>query len=171
MHNISKLLSFSLAMIFIFACSVAAIAFTADSTALLTAPAEVMQETAQNVVSEVSIGTFLLNGIVGMVIFYITKTVQAIKVFDLTYWWNDNKISFIANLTAISLVAILNSYNPDLLNTVLGLLGIVIDTTEGAIGTISFFTILSGIVYEIIKKMRGKGQIITDGKGNPLSAA
>lgn len=115
-----------------------------------------------------SLGSVILMGVIGVLIYFITKVSQALPVFDFTYWWKDNRISFLVSLLGVILLSVLNSNGSGLLDTVLGLLGITLDTTTGSIGSITFGTFFAGVVYEIVKKWRGKGRVLTDGSGNVL---
>lgn len=105
-----------------------------------------------------------------MFIFYFTKVSQALGKFDFAYWWKDNRVGILANVAGIVIVTILFNFNPELLTTILGYIGVTLDEA-GSIGTITFFVFFSGVIKEFAKKFEGKGVVLTDGQGNKLESA
>jgi len=114
---------------------------------------------------------FVLNGVIGAIVFYGTKIVKVLASgkFDFAYWWKDNALSAIVSFVSIVLISVLNIYQPGALNSLLTLIGIQVDVTSGSIGTIAFGTFLAGTVNEFIKQLTKKTVVTTDGNGNKIN--
>lgn len=117
--------------------------------------------------SNISFFTILSMSFVGVIAFYFSKVAHVLHIFDFTYWWADNKLSFLWTLLGVAVVSTIQYYDPNLLNTALSYIGVAVNTTE-PLGSFGFSLFYAGVVYELVKKVRGKGKVITDGQGNKV---
>ena len=109
--------------------------------------------------------TFILNGTIGLIIFYGGRIIKVIgsRKFDFKYWFKENGLSFGLSAGAIVLISFLSGSNPELLNTILGLIGL--EVTE-AVGTVAFGTFMAGTINTLVKQLTKKTVTETDGQGN-----
>lgn len=125
---------------------------------------------AQGEQTELNSFTFILNGIIGVVVFYGGRIIKVIASgkFDFLYWWKDNRLSLLVSLGSVILISVLNNFQPSIIDSILNLVGITIDENSGSIGTIAFGTFLSGALNEILKQLFKKTVVETDGNGNKI---